>query len=731
MNMPRRKEISEILNMMEKTKNIRNIGFVGHIDHGKTTLSDSLLSEAGLLSPDLAGEARALDYLEEEQARGITMKSTNISLYYEKSLEDHEPFLINLVDTPGHLDFSGKVTRALRLIDGVVVVVDAVEEIITQSETVIRQALQEGVKPVLFINKIDRLIRELKLNDNQIRKKYTRIIKNFNTLIKRYADEPYKKEWQVSPAEGNVAFGSALHKWGFTLQILENNKLKFSDIRTRYQKDTYTKESYSDLAVYFPIHNAILGMVIDHLPNPKEAQTYRIGKIWKGDLESDIGKAMVNCDPSGPTVICLSKVQADKHTLVATGRIFSGTCSLKEEIFLVRQNSYDTIRRTALFMGQRREQVEQIPVGNIVAVEGLKRLQSGETLIDKDFADRMVPFEDVKYVSTPVVTVSIEPEYLRELDQMKELIENLLIEDPNLKFEINEDNGEFLLSGVGPLHLEITANEIEKRGIKVSTSEPHAVFKESCRYDSSFISVKSQNNNTSLQLKIERIKEKTSRFLQTYDLGTIRPKAKLKELFKEHSELTLEEIQSFWSYFEDNNLLFYDSIENLDSIKKEMIEEIIQKILSNGPLCGEKVTGIKVKIKELTIVDLNEENAFTELSSLFYDAIKKAFDEANLILLEPIYHTIIQLPPNYIKSTLSLLSKYSAKIKNVNQEKDYQAVIEILIPVRNSIKFAENIRSSTSGKSFWQNEFHSFMEVPVHEANKIISNLRFNKGLSW
>ena len=729
--MPRRKEISEILKMMEKTTSIRNIGLVGHIDHGKTTLSDSLLSEAGLLSPDLAGEARALDYLEEEQKRGITMKSTNISLYYEKSLEAHDPFLINLVDTPGHLDFSGKVTRALRLIDGVVVVVDAVEEIITQSETVIKQALQEGVKPVLYINKVDRLIRELKLTDDQIRKKYTRIIKNFNMLVKRYADKPFKTEWQVSPADGNVAFGSALHKWGFTLNLLESNKLKFSDIRSRYQKETYNKESYADLAVYFPVYNAILEMVVDHLPNPKEAQIYRIGKIWGGDLSSEIGKAMINCDPEGPLIICLSKVQADKHSLVGTGRIFSGMCSMKEEVFLLRENNYDTIRRTAIFMGQRREQVEQIPVGNIVAIEGLKRIQSGETIIDTEFASKMIPFEDVKYVSTPVVTVSIEPEYLRELDKMKELIENLLIEDPNLHFEINEDNGEFLLSGVGPLHLEITANEIEKRGIKVSISEPRAVFKESCRYNSSFVTVKSQNNRSSMQLKIERITDKTSRFLRTHDLTTIRPKVRLKELFEEHTELTLEEIQSFWRYFENGNLLFYKMDEDIAPIYREIVEEIVGKILTTGFLCGEKITGIKVKIKELTITELNEENAFTELSTLFYDAIKKAFSEADLILLEPIYHTIIQLPPGYIKNTLSLLSKYSAKIMNVNQEKDYQAVIEILIPVRNSIKFAENIRSSTSGKSFWQNEFHSFMEVPSHEANKIISDLRFSKGLSW
>jgi len=729
--MPRRKQTSEILKMMKKPRNIRNIGFVGHIDHGKTTLSDSLLSEAGLLSPDIAGEARALDYLEEEQRRGITMKSTNISLYYEKSLKGHDPFLINLVDTPGHLDFSGKVTRALRLIDGVVVVVDAVEEIISQSETVIKQALQEGVKPVLYINKVDRLIRELKLTDEQIRNKYTRIINDFNTLIDRFADNPFKKEWQVSPANGNVAFGSALHKWGFTLNILENNELKFSDIRSRYQKETYTKETYADLAVHFPIHDAILEMVVDHLPNPIDAQKYRIGKIWNGDLTSEIGKSMINCDLNGPLIICLSKVQADKHALIATGRIFSGNCINKEEVFLLRENNFDTIRKTAIFMGQRREQVEEIPVGNIVAIEGLKHVKSGETIINKNYIDKMIPFENVKYVSTPVVTVSIEPDYLRDLDKMKELIENMLIEDPNLVFEVNEENGEFLLSGMGPLHLEVTANELEKRGIQVSTSEPRAVFKESCRFSSSIVSVESSINKNSLKLKTERLDEKTSRFFLTHDIKAIKPKTKLKELLEEFTDLATDEIQNFWMYYDNNNILIYKLEENLKQSYKDTIIEIIGKILLYGPICGEKLTGLKIIIEELVINKFDEENAFNELSAMFYNAIKDALKESELILLEPIYHTIIQLPPDYIKSTLSLLSKYSAKIRDINQEKDYQAIIEILLPVRNSIKFAEDIRSSTSGKAFWQNEFYAFMEVPNHEAKQIINDLRFKKGISW
>ncbi|MHA2474809.1 MAG: GTP-binding protein, partial [Promethearchaeota archaeon] len=661
--MPRRKEITEIISLMEKTENVRCIGLVGHIDHGKTTLSDSLLSEAGFLSSDLAGEARALDYLEEEQQRGITMKSANISLYYEKTLEGYDPFLINLVDTPGHLDFSGKVTRALRLIDGVVVVVDAVEEVITQSETVIKQALQEGVKPILFINKVDRLIRELRLSDEEIKKKYIRIINSFNTLIERHANPPYDQEWKVSPSSGNVAFGSALHKWGFTLNILEKGILKFKDIRERYNKDTYTKESYADLAVYFPIHMAILEMVVDHLPNPNKAQKYRIGKIWDGDLNSELGRAMVNCDPKGPLIICLSKVQAEKHGLIATGRIFSGNCEKKSEIYLLNDNSYDSIQRIAIFMGQRREQVDKIPVGNIVALEGLKNVKSGETIVVKTKMSDMVPFENVKYVTTPVVTVSIEPEYLRDLDKMKKLIENMLIEDPNLKFEINEENGEFLLSGMGPLHLEVTADEIGKRGVNVSVSEPRAVFKESCRYKSSLIDVSSPDGRTTLQLRLERLDDKTVRFFQSTDYTTIKPFTSLKEVLNEETSLTREDIENFWECDDDQNILIYNGEVDLDQQDKSAILEIVEKIHLNGPLCGEKLTEIKIVIEKLEIETSSSEGSFTELSSILYDAVKKGLNEAELILLEPIYHTIVQLPPDHIKNTLSLLSKYSAKIK--------------------------------------------------------------------
>ncbi|MFO8019746.1 MAG: GTP-binding protein [Promethearchaeia archaeon] len=728
--MPRHKEISEILKIMENREQIRNIGFVGHIDHGKTTLSDSLLSEAGLLSPDLAGEARALDFLEEEQKRGITMKSANISLYYEKSLKETKPFLINLVDTPGHLDFSGKVTRALRLIDGVIVVVDAVEEIISQSETVIKQALQEGVKPILYINKVDRLIRELKLNDEEIKEKFSRIIKDFNTLIERFAEPPYDKDWKVAITEGNVAFGSALHRWGFTYKTMQKSDLKFEDIRRRYE-DENTADPYGDLPIYLSITDAVLGMVVQHLPNPNVAQEYRIKKIWDGPINSNIGKAMRKCDPNGPLIICLSKVQVDNHGLVATGRIFSGTCTKKKEILLMRENKIERIRKLAIFMGQRREHVDRIPVGNIVALEALKKVKSGETLVETGMDDSMLPFENVKYVSTPVVTVSIEPEYLRQIDEMKEIIENLLIEDPNLKFEINEDTGQYLLSGMGPLHLEVTAHEIEKRGVEISMSEPRAVFKESCRHSSSVISSYSSEEQNVLKLKVERLNDKVIKTLRDEDLQKTKAKKRRKSYLKGNTSLSEVEIAHLWNIDSDQNILINLSDSEVSKEHRKEILEIIEKIHLNGPLCGERLTSIKITILDLTLYSIDEETLFTELSTLFYDAIKRALKDAELILLEPIYRTVIQLPSEYVKKATSVFSKHQAKINKIDQENEYQTTIEIFLPVRNSINFAEDLRSFTSGKAFWQNEFYTFREVPSQEAKRIISDLKFIKGLSW
>src|SRR5246127_1507335 len=165
--MPKFKTTSEALKIVHNRDQSRNLGIIAHVDHGKTTTSDSLLAATGMLSPSVAGQALALDYMELEQQRTMTIKAANVTLYYERK---GKPYVINLIDTPGHIDFTGKVTRSLRAVDGAIVVIDAVESVMTQTETVTRQALEERVRPLLYINKIDRLVKELRLDPSAMQK---------------------------------------------------------------------------------------------------------------------------------------------------------------------------------------------------------------------------------------------------------------------------------------------------------------------------------------------------------------------------------------------------------------------------------------------------------------------------------------------------------------------------------------------------------------------------------
>src|SRR6266850_5904251 len=327
--MPKFKTTSEALKIVHNREQLRNLGIIAHVDHGKTTTADSLLAATGMLSPSVAGQALALDYMELEQSRQMTIKAANVTLYYESS---GKPYVINLIDTPGHIDFTGKVTRSLRAVDGAIVVVDSVEGIMTQTETVTRQALEERVRPVLYINKIDRLIKELRLPPEKMQEWLLDIITNFNRLIDIYAEPEYKEKWKVSIQDGSVSFGSAKDKWGFNADVMKKKGISFKDIYTAYSEGGDIKA----LAEKAPLYDAVLGMVVKHHPSPDVAQKYRIPKIWKGDLDSDLGKALLNCDDNGPTVMMIVNMTVDPAAgPVAIGRLFSGKIKDGDRIHLI------------------------------------------------------------------------------------------------------------------------------------------------------------------------------------------------------------------------------------------------------------------------------------------------------------------------------------------------------------------------------------------------------------
>jgi len=701
--MPRFRHTADILQLMGEKESIRNLGILAHIDHGKTTLTDSLLAGTGLLSPQVAGSARVLDYLEEEQKRGITMKTANISMLYQTA---DGSFIINLVDTPGHVDFTGKVTRALRTIDGAVVLVDGVEEVMAQTEMVVRQALEERVRPVLFINKLDRLITELQLNAEQIEKKFTRIIASLNDLIEVYGEPPFKDKWKVDSARGSVAFGSALHRWGFTLSTTRQKNIKFSGIISAYKNADYEK-----LQKLLPLCSTILDMAIKHVPNPLEAQKYRAEKIWKGNMASEVGQAMANCDDNGPALVCVTNVQAAPNSgLIATGRVFSGTVKTGDKVYLVNAQAESVVQQVSIYMGAFREPVDKVSAGNLIALTGLEMAKSGETVVDAEHKG-VVPFEHVRYVSEPVVTVAVEPKNPAELPEFRVAVDQLAKEDPNLATSVNRETGEYLLSGMGELHLEIAVKNLRDMlsGMELSVSLPRVVYREKATQKGVIATALSPNQQNKFVAQVEPI-----------------GKGPVNAVEQESKARSAEGVLAV----DENENVLVDCTE-----KTEQFREFLDFIISGftfackaGPLCGEPMKGVQVNLMGIQLSENAEHRSPVEIMRGVGKAVFGSFLTAKPVLLEPVYKTVISAPTELAGSCSRIISSRRGKISAFEQKGAF-TILTSHIPVAGTFGLSAELRSATSGRAFWQSLFDRWEKMPEKLEAKTIKELRKRKGL--
>ncbi|MDD5441697.1 MAG: GTP-binding protein, partial [Candidatus Omnitrophica bacterium] len=437
-----------IVELMHTPKKIRNLGIIAHIDHGKSTLSDSLLAGAGLLSSRVAGQARATDTLEEEQKRGITILSSAVTMVHKV---ENDFFLINLLDTPGHVDFGGEVSRSLRAVDGALVVVCAVEGVMPQTETVLKQSIKERVKPVLFINKVDRLLKELKITPEQMQERFIRIINKVNKMIVSLAPAEFKESWQVKVQDGSVAFGSAHSKWALSAEYMKKTGLGFKNVIEAYTgTDEEKARKIEELSQKAPLHEVVLNMTIHHHPSPDEAQKYRVPHLWKGDLESDVGKSLKNCDPTGKTVFVATKVKTDPtFGELVFGRVFSGTLKQGQELYMSRKQENQNAQKVFIMVCDKRTPLEEIPVGCTCAIIGVKDAASGETLSQGE----ITPFEGIKHIFDAVVTKAIEAKNPADLPKFIQALREVNKEDPTIDIKIDEETGEHLLAGLGELHL--------------------------------------------------------------------------------------------------------------------------------------------------------------------------------------------------------------------------------------------------------------------------------------
>ena len=719
------KMVAEIEKIMKNIEQIRNIGIIAHVDHGKTTLSDSLLAAAGIISERIAGEALVLDFLSVEKQRGITVKSANISLYHEYN---GKPYVINLIDTPGHVDFSGKVTRSLRVLDGAIVVVDAVEGVMTQTETVIRQALEERVRPLLFINKVDRLIKELKLPPEKIMERFIEIIREVNNLIDLYAEPEFKKKWKLNPQEGTVAFGSAKDKWGISIPMVSKKGITFKEIIKAYESGD--KKEVANLAKLMPVHETVLDMVVRFVPNPREAQRYRIPKIWKGDLNTELGQAMLNADPNGPLVFFVNDVRVEKTGLVATGRVFSGSLENGKEVYLLTANKKARILQVSLYMGPFREITKMIPAGNIGAVMGLEDVRAGETVVDPSKLDEAAPFEQLHYVSEPVVTIAVEPKKIQDLPKLIEALRKLTIEDPNLVVKINEETGEYLISGMGPLHLEIALTFLKERfGLEVKASPPIVVYRETVRKPSPVFEGKSPNKHNKFYISVEPLNEETLELLQKGIVAENMDPKERARILRDQAGWDYDEARKIWAIDEGLNI-FVDKTTGVQHLRevKDTILAAFRLAVKEGPLAAEPVRGIKVLLHDAVIHEDPVHRGPGQIYPAVRNAIWAGILEGNPTLLEPLQKLDIRTPMEYVSAIAAVISRKRGRILEVLSQGPVARVIAE-VPVSESFDLAAELRSATAGRAFWGVEFSRWAPVPDSMLPELIKKIRQRKGL--
>lgn len=682
-------------------------------------MSDNLLAGAGLISKDLAGEQLAMDNQQLEQDKGITINAANATMVQKYKGEE---YLINLIDTPGHVDFGGDVTRAMRAVDGTVVVVCAVDGIKPQTETVLRQALKENVKPVLFINKVDRLINELKYNEEQLQETFLKIFMDVNKLIKDIA--PEDKNWQLDFTDGSVAFGSAAQNWAINIPTMKKTGIKFAEI-IRYCR----QDKADELAELLPLYDVLINMVIEHLPSPDVAQSYRVLKIWKGDVESEEGQTMLNASAKGPLAAMITNVaKNDFSSFISTCRVYGGTLHKGDEVYLVGSKKKARVQRVGVFLGAKTIDTEKVPAGNIAFIGGIKDATAGETLCIAN--NKIAEFEPIDHISEPVVTIAIEPKNIKDLPKLIDVLRDVAKQDPTVKVNINDKTGEQLISGMGELHLEIITTRIRAdENLEVITSEPIVVYRESVLGTAGPVEGKSPNKHNRFYIEVEPLDEGIMDALNSKDLkeGKIKSKEMAQEFIK--FGMDKEEARRVWEIH--NKCVFLNmtrGIQHLDEAK-ELLLEGFETALKEGPLASEEVTGLKFKLVDAKLHEDAVHRGPAQVLPAIKNAIYGAIMLADPCLVEPIQKVYISAPIEYIGAC-------SHEIQNrrgiMTGQEIYGDVseMEFEVPIAEMFGFAGDIRSATGGKGLFSAEMKGFNTLPRNLQDNVVKQIRERKGLS-
>jgi elongation factor G len=688
---------------------IRNIGIMAHIDAGKTTTTERILYYTGRtykLGEVHEGTA-TMDWMEQEQERGITITSAATTCFWPRR---SELFRINIIDTPGHVDFTVEVERSLRVLDGAVTVLDAVGGVEPQTETVWRQADRYGVPRIVFVNKMDRvgadfdrclsMVRErlgakaipiqLPLGSGEL---FTGVIDLVRQIEIVYDDESMGKKYVEGPVpqalEAKVADlrhqlleavvehdDAILHKY------LEGQALSEEEIRLVLRKATIAGHVVPVIAGAAFKNKGVqqlLDAVVDYLPAPID-----VPAIQGHQPHHDATHIERHASDDEPFAALAFKIATDPYVGKLTFfRVYSGVLAAGSYVYNSTKDRRERIGRLLQMHANKREELAEVRAGEIAAAIGLKDTKTGDTLCKEE--DPII-LEAMRFPN-PVISVAIEPKTKADQDKLSIALQKLSEEDPTFRVHTDPETAQTIISGMGELHLEIIVDRMKREfKVEANVGRPQVAYRETVRK------------------RVEYVEGKFIR--QTGGRGQYG-----------HVVINMEPGEP------GTGFVFEDKVVG-GSVPREYIgpvEQGVKEALENGVLAGYPMVDVKVELVDGSSHDVDSsEMAFKIAGSM---AVKEAARKAHPVLLEPIMDVEVVTPGDYMGEVMGDLSSRRGKIGGMTQRADAH-VVAASVPLSEMFGYSTTLRSMSQGRAIYSMQFSHYQEVPKSKAEEIMAKVK-------
>jgi elongation factor G len=677
----------------------RNIGIMAHIDAGKTTVTERVLflTEKIHRTGEVHDGEATMDFLEEEQKRGITIQSAATSAEWK----DHT---INLIDTPGHVDFTAEVERSLRVLDGAVAVFDAVAGVEAQSETVWRQADRYGVPRMCFINKMDRVGADYhKAVQSIIDRLEARPVsiqipvgqeKDFRGVIDLVEMKMYEfgegdeKAFKVLDIPDDLADEAALHRHELCETaaeldeellnlFIEDEEIPTDLLKRALRAGTLSMEITPVLCGSALKSRGVLFMldaVIDYLPSPSDVPPVE-GTVPRTD---DV--VTRSADPTEPVSLMAFKTIAEPTGDLTFVRVYSGTLEKGGRLLNPRTGKYERIGRLVRIEANKRQAMESIPAGDIAAIIGLKNTVTGDTLCD---TDDPIALSKIQFPES-VISMSLEPKKNQDRDKLGEVIGRMMREDPTFRAVTNEETGELIISGMGELHLEVLVNRIQnEQKCEVVTGRPKVAYKQ----------------------QLAKLIETEARYIR--QSGGSGQYAVVKVVLESTDEV------------EDGVYEFVDKIKG-GNVPREYIPAVnagLKLAASGGGQNGYPFVNLRCTLIDGKSHDVDS----SELA--FHNAGVLAFRQAvenNFTLLEPYMKIDVRVPEEFLGGVVGDLNSRRGEVGEVEAVGDLR-IVRGMVPISEMFAYTSALRGATQGRGSYSMEFHEYRPVPAGIAKKALS----------